>query len=272
MEITKLKTQKVQLDDIQKIWGSPLTPFAIERFNKYELEFRELDDYEKEECILQIVQKLLDRNLVAAGEHRRDDWQKGWGENLSDFRNEKTENKIIPKYFGKFPFLRWNRRFIYGQSKQFEYSMLSILQYVIFDQYLRDCEYIYEFGCGTGHNLLRMREVNPTAQICGLDWASSSQELIDNIARERRDSKLKSKNFDYFNPDVNFILPRNSAVVTVASLEQIGTKHGPFLDYLLNQKPKLCIHIEPIPELLDASNLNDYLSIEYMKKRNYLTD
>jgi len=43
------------------------------------------------------------------------------------------------------------------------------------------------------------------------------------------------------------------------------------LRYLLRNKPSVVVHIEPIPELLDPTNLLDYLSIRYMQKRKYLT-
>ena len=45
----------------------------------------------------------------------------------------------------------------------------------------------------------------------------------------------------------------------------------PFIDFLLEKKPEICLHIEPIAELLNEENLVDYLSILYFKKRNYLS-
>ena len=60
-------------------------------------------------------------------------------------------------------------------------------------------------------------------------------------------------------------------MLTVAALEQTGTRYERFLRYLIKQKPKIVIHIEPIPELLDPDNLIDYLSIKYMEKRKYLS-
>jgi hypothetical protein len=59
-------------------------------------------------------------------------------------------------------------------------------------------------------------------------------------------------------------------VYTVASLEQIGEKHNQIIDFFLEKKPALCIHFEPIEEVLDEDNLLDYLTIKYFNKRNYL--
>jgi hypothetical protein len=53
-------------------------------------------------------------------------------------------------------------------------------------------------------------------------------------------------------------------------LEQVGENYEKFVQYLLNNKPAVVVHIEPIPELLDSTKLLDYLSIQYMHKRKYL--
>jgi hypothetical protein len=81
---------------------------------------------------------------------------------------------------------------------------------------------------------------------------------------------MYGKNFNYFKPDRQFKLNGNSAVYTVASLEQIGSNHDQFISYLLEQKPALVVNIEPIEELLQSNDRIDQLSVDYFKKRNYL--
>jgi hypothetical protein len=56
----------------------------------------------------------------------------------------------------------------------------------------------------------------------------------------------------------------------VAALEQIGENFKDFVNFLLEKKPEICIHFEPIDELLDENKLIDSLSIKYFRKRNYL--
>jgi hypothetical protein len=112
--------------------------------------------------------------------------------------------------------------------------------------------------------------VNLDVELVIIYWAKSSQELIRQISEDTKDEKLWGKQFDFFNPDYDFD-DVGDVICTIASLEQTGTNYDKFLDYLLFYKPKLCIHIEPIAELLDINNLLDYLSIEYFKKRNYLS-
>ena len=151
-----------------------------------------------------------------------------------------------------------------------KFNSLEIILDWLFDKYLCYVDAIYEFGCGTGHNLLRARRVNPNAILWGMDWATVSQQKNALLAEHKIDHNIQADRFDYFNPDDSFRIKPNSVVYTLASLEQVGARWENFIDYLLSNKPKLCIHVEPIAELLDSNKLIDYLSIEYFKKRNYL--
>jgi len=65
-------------------------------------------------------------------------------------------------------------------------------------------------------------------------------------------------------------LGSNVGVMTVASLEQVGSDFGKFLDYLMFVKPDFVLHIEPEADLLNADNPFDQSSIRYMRKRGYL--
>ena len=209
--------------------------------------------------------------MVKSGAHRKDQWESGWGENLDEITNDESNiNTIIPKYFNKYGAIRWKGRFIKPLSEKFEYQSLGIILDWLFDKYFRKFDHIYEFGCGPAYNLLRAREVNNNAELWGLDWAESSQGIIEKISENDIDHNIKGHNFDYFNPDLDFHLKDNSVVYTVASLEQVGNGWTKFIDYLIAQKPKLCIHVEPIAEMLDEEVLIDNLSIKYFKKRNYL--
>ncbi len=211
-----------------------------------------LTQKETDKVIIQILDTLLDKSLPFSGEHRYKQWEKGWDENL------KTGN-LKPKYFDKYPVTRLNGEFVRGQDEQ--ESLYSILDDLA-NRYLTDFpETICEFGCGTGHNLVRLRDRFPHLTYVGLDWTKSSNKLINSLG-------MTGIKFDYFNP--KWDMPRGSSVFTVASLEQVGKKYKKFVKYILKQQPRVVIHIEPIPELLDHTKLIDYLSIKYMEKRKYL--
>jgi hypothetical protein len=263
--------KSLSVKDFEDAFGEKLSPYVEARVSKYEFQYNELSLEENEELLIKIVETLLDPDVVRAGEHRLDQWESGWGENLDlILRNPQDIEQIIPKYFNKYGAIRCCGRFIRPISEKFEYHSLAIILDWLFDKYFRDTNAIYEFGCGTGYNLLRAREVNSNASLWGMDWAKSSQMIIEQLADIGVDHDIQGHCFDYFKPDKSFRLKPDSIIYTVASLEQVGTRFDKFLEYIIDNKPKLCVHIEPVSELLDRSKFIDYLSIEYFKKRNYL--
>lgn len=262
-------TLDISSKDFEVVFKDNLSEFVKKKIKQFNFLAQKVLGKERDQILLKILTTLLDPELPKAGKHRLTQWERGWGENLKDLKSKKNAS-IIPLYFGKYNIVRFKQEFLKPESANFEYNMLTVIEYWLFDKYLRKAKSIYEFGCGTGHNLLRVREINPEAQIFGLDWAKSSQGIIKMIKKETQDTNLYAYNFDFFKPSKNFKLNESSAVYTVAALEQIGDNFQPFINYLLKNKPKICIHIEPISELLDENNLVDYLSQLYFKKRNYL--
>lgn len=151
-----------------------------------------------------------------------------------------------------------------------EYEFLGLLLQYVFEKFVTPDGPLYEFGCGTGHNLIRARQMYPELELVGLDWAKSSQEILSQYANSNDDSLLRGIHFDYFDPNYDVILEASATVITVASLEQTGRDFTKFIQYILAKSPRLVIHIEPMWELLDQTNLLDYLSIRYFEKREYL--
>ena len=264
------KTQVISLEEIEQTWEISASNWLQSEFRKLDFTFHSLTSFERDESLIQTMNALLS-TLPTAGVHRQNDWESGWGQNLEDLERKSDETAIIPKYFSKFKLVRWRQELVAPVHKNMEHQMLGFILDWISDEFLGDFSNIYEFGAGTGHNLLRFRKRHDSTILWGLDWARSSQNIIQRIAERREDSNLRANYFDYFNPDETFLLTNSCAVVTVASLEQIGTRFEPFLNYLMKNSPSLVIHVEPIGELLDQNNLMDYLSLEYFKKRNYLS-
>jgi hypothetical protein len=248
----------IDTTEFEKGINAKLDTRTYQKLRNCALSYEILSKTEYDKWLITIYNELInlyDHPESCAGPHRRFVWENGW-ENSIDSGNN------IPGYFGKYPVVRWMRELIQPQNINFEYDIFTILQYWLFGRYMSTAKSIYEFGCGTGHNLPRVREINPTAIIYGLDWAESACELVIK-------NGFKSHKFDMFQPD-DFILDQNSVVYTVASMEQLGDNFMKFVAYLLQQKPALVLHIEPIIELLDPTNLLDYFSIQYCLFRNYL--
>lgn len=223
---------------------------------KMNILYRSLTKKEEEQAIIKILEVLLDRSVPYSGKHRKQAWEKGWKENLES-------GNAVPRYFGKYPINRLNGKFVVGMDREYERKMLYTIVDKYAKKYLIKHKDVYEFGCGTGHNLWRIKTLNRGIKLHGFDWAKSSNRILEAMG-------FHSENFDFFKPNKKLKLTPDSAVYTVAALEQTGTNYKKFVQYLLKNKPAVVVNIEPIPELLDSTKLIDYLSIQYMHKRKYL--
>lgn len=256
--------------DFEESFGETLSPYVRQRIERYDFRYRLPERSERDAWLQRIVRVLLQGAATPAGTHRQGEWAAGWGQNLGRFLENPGLDAMVPGYFGKYQLIRWKQDFIVPLNPLFERNSLAIIQDWLFDSYLRKAKTVYEFGCGTGHNLFRVRDVNPDATLYGLDWSETSQKLLGEVARSGLDGRMKGIHFNLFEPDPGFSLEPGACVVTVAALEQLGQRFIPFLEYILSQPVSLCIHIEPIAELLDPDNLLDDLSLAYFKLRNYL--
>jgi hypothetical protein len=253
-------------DDFKDCLERDLSQYVQDKITGYNFIHEQLSTDEQQFYLSILLHKEENRHILEfriAGGHRQSEWEKGWKENLD-------AGTILPKYFGKYNVLRWKQTFVKPISENYEANMLHLIVDWLADKYMRSASFICEFGCGTGHNLQQVRLINNSCLLMGLDWTASSQELIEKIAEDTSDLLLYGRHFDFFNPDYDFNI-EDSIIYTVAALEQTGERYTDFLDYLLYYKPKLCIHIEPIAELLNYRNLLDYTSIKYFKKRGYLS-
>lgn len=259
----------IELHQLEELWNFTASSAFRIKFESLNLEYKQIDSVERDGAILKVL-NALDSDLVRGGAHRANDWEKGWGENLDNFKRTGDLNDVVPKYFNKIPLIRWKQDWIQPVSPTMEFDMLGLIINYMSEEFLSGSRDVYEFGCGTGHNLLKVREYLPDANLMGLDWATSSQQLINEIAISTSDKRLLGENFDYFNPNYEVTLAEKSSVFTVASLEQTGTDFTKFIDFLLVNKPQIIVNIEPMWEPLNSDHLLDYLSIRYFKKRNYL--
>ncbi len=257
--------------DFEIAFGEPPSAYLADRIRAYDFRYRPLSLAERDGWLRVVAEALLGPPLERAGDSRIARWEAGWGENLTALGDHFDPEAISPRYFGKFDVVRWRQDYIAPLQPHFERSSLAVIQDWLFDKYARSSSAVYEFGCGTGHNLLRARDVNPTATLWGLDWAEASQGIIAGLNRLGVGGDLRGRRFNFFDPDPTLTLEPDAVVYTSAALEQTGDRFPSFIAWLLEQRPALCLHIEPIAELLDQSNLFDYLSVRYFEKRNYLS-
>lgn len=234
--------------------------------------FRNLDSSEVEAVLLESRALVESENLRKAGRHRREDWEKGWSENEAFLDSVPTEQALRPLYFSEQPALaRIGGKLVQPQSSFFEQDLLAHLVDGFLGGLVKQMQpdTLYEFGCGTGQHLLRLNRQWPEVDLVGLDWAESSQRLLKKMAHKVGTSKLAAANFDFYNPDLGIEVSQSALFYTVAALEQVGSEHHHFIDFVLSKRPRAVFHVEPIAELLPDGPLES-ASIAYFRARNYL--
>ncbi|OGV65308.1 MAG: hypothetical protein A2283_05845 [Lentisphaerae bacterium RIFOXYA12_FULL_48_11] len=226
---------------------------------------------ERDRIMLQVLEKIFAPKLARAGEERRPDWEQGWKENLDEYlASGYNLEKLIPKYFKQYVPARLNLEYIMPLSPNFVFAYTHVYRTWIFKKYLSEVDHIYEFGCGPAYHLAYLAQLFPDKELFGLDWATSSQEIIKHLAKQSG-WRIKGGQFDFFKPDPAFCLNKNSGVLTFGALEQIGDNHGPFLEHILKNRPSICVNVECLHELYSPDNLLSYLALQYHQKRNYLS-
>lgn len=207
-------------------------------------------------------------NFKIAGEHRKQDWEKGWAGDGVYYSNDEYNN--TPYYFKKNNYVRINGD-VYEDVDGFaELDFLRILQSIIFNKVIckNKAKTIIEYGCGTGSNIEFLKRILPDYTFYGSDWAESGcRKLVQN-------NILQMENVfcvDYFKTDT-FTAPAEKYIAfTNASLEQAGNRYENFIKYLNDDENcEIAIHIEPVRELLDITSALNLQSFEYEEKRGYL--
>ena len=137
------------VEDFENNFKEKLSPFLCEKIEACDFTYYDLSKEESDRLFIDILEH-LGQDLRASGPHREREWEFGWNENRKEFEKNPVKENLIPRYFGKLPYVRWQQKFIKPTSRDFEYNMASILQYWLFEKYFKTIHHVYEFGCGTG--------------------------------------------------------------------------------------------------------------------------
>lgn len=249
---------------------SELTENTKNLIDQYSLSYRHLDKEELETALHTILSISEAKKKVKSGSKRKSDWEKGWQENLDEYKESLEQSKLKPKYYRPEEYARMDGTYVSPFNDDFVFKFSRILQSQIYEKFLCDVDSIYEFGCGSGHNLEFLHGIYPNKKLVGLDWSNSAIELV-NMFSDSISKNISGKVFDFFNPeDHDFSVNENSAFITMGGLEQVGDKHGKYVDFILDKNPEIVINIEPIQEFYDKTNLSDFIASSYHEERNYL--
>ncbi len=240
-----------------------------ESIAKTDFKYKILAGEEHDRVLLDVLKKIESDQQIIGAPERRTTWEKGWEENLQDFTKSGYDlDTLVPKFIRPNQAIRLDQNYVIPSNPNFELDYFSVFRLWLFKKYLKDFDSIYEFGCGTGFNLVVLSRLYPEKNLYGLDFVPSSVNLVNKLG-EVYGWNMTGHLFDMLSPDENLEIDNNSAVFTIGAIEQLASKFEPFLRFLLKRSPKLCIHLEPTIELYDENNLTDYLAMKFHRKRGY---
>lgn len=256
-------------DFIESFGARSLSRSCVDLIKKNNFNYKVLKGIRRDKVLLKVLKKLKHDNQVIGAKERRGVWDKGWAENLNDFVKSGYNLKmLVPRFIRPKKIVRYKQDYILPANPYFELDYYSVFRQWLFETYFKDFENIYEFGCGTGFNLVALAQLYPDKNLYGTDFVKSSIDLV-NLTAKTHNIRLKGSIFDMISPDKSFRLKENSLIFSIGSIEQLAGKFEDFLQYLLGNHPGLCVHVEPIVELYDEKNLIDYLAIKFQGKRGY---
>jgi hypothetical protein len=265
----------ITVDDFLALYEFNLSEKQIAQVTKLVAEknfsFQILLGAKRDEIILETI-KRINSNLSKSGEKRKPEWNDGWGENLRDFvASNFSKKSLIPKYYRPSQVKRWQGNYIFTESSTFEYDFFEVLRLIVFEAFINNAKEVYEFGCGSPHNLVALSHLFPEMNLHGCDWSQSAVTICE-LLRENSNMKIQGHLFDFFNPELNVKSKSENIFLTCGGLEQVGSDFGAFVNFILEESPERVVHLEPISELYadDSENLFDYLAKSYHESRNYL--
>lgn len=231
--------------------------------------YRVLEGKECDDVILDALKKIETDTQKIGAQERQETWQRGWAENLQAFIESGYDlDTLTPKFIRPNKPIRFNGSYILPSNPMFELDYFRVFRRWLFKKYLKDVSSIYEFGCGTGFNLVELAGLFPEKKLYGLDFVPASRDLVNKLA-EVYGFNAEGRLFDMTAPDESLKLDDNSAVFTFGAIEQLASRFEGFLQFILKGSPVLCINVEPTVELYDENDLLDYLAIGFHRKRGY---
>lgn len=265
-------TSTLTVNDFARHFGIPehdMPAACRELILGRDFRYRVLTGTERDATILRVL-KTLKADLEVSGPGRQPRWEAGWGENLKEFiASNYDPSMLVPKFVRRKEVIRLDGEFVLPESETFETDYVCVLRAWIFSSFFREVGALYEFGVGSGHNLVEAAKYLPAAKLVGLDWAQVSKQILEKL-RRHCGINVEGHVFDLNKPDASLQFEPGAGVLTIGTLEQIGRNFGPFVDFLLERKPKVCVHVETLYEVYDQDNLVDWLAAAYLEKRNYL--
>jgi hypothetical protein len=236
----------------------------------YNFSTEEITGTERDALIIRIIDKIRRDKQKIASPERLKAWEDGWAENLQLYlASNGDQNSLIPRFIRAGEPIRWFGRYHISKDVKFELNYISVLRSYLIESYFSKVQSIYEFGAGTGFNLLHFGKIKPELNLIGTDFVDSSVRLMRAVSNQES-IKLSAHLFDMLEPNRSELkIGPGAGIFTFGSLEQLGSNLSPILKYFYDQKPDVCVHIEPMIELYDTTLIEDYLASWFQAQRGY---
>ena len=236
------------------------------------LQYRRLDPTQRDDVILKVVETIEKGDLRVVGTDDPQVWERGWSEVMRNIDVRPiTIDALRPQYYRPGGMCRLLGDYVEPLTRHFDFHLAVAVWRILFSHFLQGRRRVVEFGCGTGLNLLLLAERFPDMRLLGCDWAAASQRIVQALSLQSG-GRITAAPFNMLTLDGRdgVRLDRDTAVVTVGAMEQLGQAWGNFVAFLMDSKPGLCVHVEPLAELYDETRGIDALALQYHVKRNYL--
>ena len=266
--------KKISIQNFIDCFGAKRNEFnknILKYIKNNNFEYIETSKTEREKIFKDIFEKINKKQFSRSGKKRFLDWEDGWKQNYINFKksNYNTE-ELIPKYIHGDRPIRWNQKFIISKKPLLEWRFSNVFRNWIFKKYFNNVKNIYDYGTGTGCHLVLMSKIFPRKKLVGLDWSKYSQKIIK-LLNNKKKLNIKCYNFDFFNINNKIKIESNSGVLTYGALEQVGGNFKNFINYLIKNKPEICVHVECEDSFYNKNKYIDYLGYRYHMQRGYLT-
>lgn len=196
-------------------------------------------------------------------------WDAAWGEIRSDWiRLNHDQTFLVPRFLRDCgEVIRLGTGYATPHSTRALWAAQRVILSHLACTYFEGFEFIDEFGCGSGFNLLELEKLGivPAERMQGLDCSRNALMMV-------RDLGFHATRFDMANAPspLNKLIAPGFGALTMGALEQLGPRHEAFVHWLIGQRPEIVVNVEPLLELYDDGE-TDQLAANYHRTRGYLS-
>ncbi len=267
------KVKQLTLNNLARLFGTTtddLPKICKKMIISGKFKYRTINPKEHDDTILSVLKEIDSCVSILTSPQRKLKWEKDWKEKLNNFISNNYDPKtLIPKWVKSFRLFRINGKYAMPLDGGFELNYPTAFLSWIFSKYLKGVDSVYEFGCGTSFNLILLAQIFPEKKMHGLDWAPASKKILDLLAKKVGFS-IKGHVFNMFKPNRSFRITKNSAILNISSLEQLGKNFKPFVSFVIKSSPAIVVDVNHINEFYNPNTLFDYLALKFEHQRGYL--